>query len=98
MVQRQGSGAVATAAVESGASLEAKAKRLIDEVVRPLIQVDGGQIELVSVSEARLIVRFGGSYLGCPGRPYALRVVERAARQCLLPDIQVAMDDDIGPG
>lgn len=94
MGQRQGSGAVATAAVGSGASLEAKAKQLLDEVVRPLIQIDGGQIELVSVTEARLVVRLGGRYLGCPGRSYVLQIVERAARKCLVPDIQVTTDDD----
>ena len=93
-MQRQGSGAVAAAAVDSGKALEAKAKRLIDEVVRPLVQVDGGQIELVSVTEARMVVRLGGSYLGCPGSPYVLQVVEQAARQCLVPDMQVATDDD----
>jgi Fe-S cluster biogenesis protein NfuA len=94
MGQRQGSGAVATAAVGSGASLEAKAQRLIDEVLRPLIQVDGGQIELVSVSEARMIVRLSGSCLGCPGTPYVLRyVVEPAARELLVPDIQVTTED-----
>jgi len=85
---------VATAAVESGVSLEAKAKQLIDEVVRPLLQVDGGQIELVSVTEARMVVRLGGRYLGCPGRPYVLQIVERAARSCLVPDIQVTTDSD----
>lgn len=94
MGQRQGSGAVATAAVESGVSLEAKAKQLIDEVVRPLLQVDGGQIELVSVTEARMVVRLGGRYLGCPGKPYVLQIVERAARNCLVPDIQVTTDSD----
>jgi len=85
---------VVTAAVESGASLEAKAKQMIDEVVRPLIQVDGGQIELVSVTEARMVVRLAGRYLGCPGRPYVLQIVERAARKCLVPDIQVTTDED----
>lgn len=94
MGQRQGSGAVATAAVESGATLEAKAKKLIDEIVRPLLQVDGGQIELVSVTEARMVVRLAGRYLGCPGRPYVLQIVERAARNCLVPDIQVTTDTD----
>lgn len=93
-MQRQGSGAVATAAVDAGKALEAKARRLIDEVVRPLLQVDGGQIELVSVTEARMVVRLGGSYRGCPGRPYVLQVVEQAARQCLVQDIQVASEDD----
>ena len=85
---------MATAAVESGVSLEAKAKQLIDEVVRPLVQVDGGQIELVSVTEARMVVRLGGRYLGCPGRPYVLQIVERAARKSLVPDIQVTTDTD----
>jgi Fe-S cluster biogenesis protein NfuA len=95
MVQRQGSGAVATAAVGSGASLEAKAKRLIDEVVRPLIELDGGLIELVSVTEACLVVRLSGTCRGCPGRPYTLQgIVERAARQHLSPDIQVSAEDD----
>jgi Fe-S cluster biogenesis protein NfuA len=94
MGQRQGSGAVATAAVESRASLEAKAKKLIDEVVRPLIQADGAQIELVSITEARMVVRFGGRYRGCPGKPFALQIVERAARHCLVPDIQVTTDED----
>jgi Fe-S cluster biogenesis protein NfuA len=76
-------------------SLEAKAQRLIEEVLRPLIQVDGGQIELVSVTEARMVVRLSGSCLGCPGSPYTLQfIVEHAARQCLVPDIQVTTKDD----
>jgi Fe-S cluster biogenesis protein NfuA len=99
MARVQGSGAVAAAAVESGGSaeqsLEAKAKHLLDTVVRPLIEADGGQIELVAVTEARMVVRLSGTCLGCPGRPYTLRgVVERAARQHLFPDIQVAADDE----
>ena len=95
MGQRQGSGAVATAAVESGASsLESKARQLIDEVLQPLIQLDGGRIELVSVTEARMVVRLVGRYRGCPGRPYALHMVERAARNCLVPDMQVVTDED----
>jgi Fe-S cluster biogenesis protein NfuA len=99
MARVQGSSAVATAAVESGSSpeesLEAKARQLLDTIVRPLIQADGGQIELVEVTEARMVVRLSGTCLGCPGRPYTLRgVVERAARKYLLPDIQVAAEDE----
>lgn len=95
MARAQGSGAATTSAVGSEASLEDKAKRLIEEIVRPLIQADGGDIELLHVTEARLIVRLSGTCAGCPGRPYTLRgVVERAARLYLLPDIQVATEDD----
>lgn len=93
MVQRHASGAAAAAAVDSGKALEAKAQRLIDDVVRPLVQVDGGQIELLSVTEARMVVRLAGSYRGCPGRPYVLQIIEQAARQTLVPDIQVSDDE-----
>jgi len=93
MASVQGGGTAA--AVDSNASLEARAQQLIDQVVRPLIQVDGGDIEIVEVSESRLIVRLTGTCSGCPGRPYTLRgVVERAARKFLLPDIQVTTEDD----
>ena len=78
----------------SGSPLEAQAKRLIDDVLRPIIAADGGQIELVSVTEARLIVRLSGTCSGCPGRPYTLSgVVERAARKYLSPTIQVDVAD-----
>jgi len=95
MAPVHGSGAVTADAADSAASLEDRAKQLIDEIVRPLIEADGGEIELLTVTEARLIVRLSGNCSGCPGRPYTLQgVVERAARQYLLPDIQVTTDED----
>ena len=78
----------------SGTPFEAQAKRLIDEVLRPLLAADGGEIQLVSVTEARLIVKLTGTCAGCPGRPYTLSgVVERAARKYLSPTIQVDTED-----
>lgn len=72
------------------ANVHERAKKLIDEVLAPLIAADGGQIELVGVSDRRLIVRLTGTCSGCPGRPYTLsRIVEPAAKQWLGDDVQV---------
>jgi NifU-like protein len=70
--------------------LEQKAKKLIDEIVRPLVAADGGEIELVRVEDNRLIVRLTGMCSGCPGRPYTLSgIIEPAARRWLGADVQV---------
>jgi NifU-like protein len=75
--------------------LEQRAKKLIDEVVRPLVAADGGEIELVKVIDKRIIVRLTGMCAGCPGRPYTLSgVIEPVARRWLGPDIQVEAETD----
>ena len=76
-------------------ALEQRAKQLIDDVVRPLIAADGGQIELVRVVDKRLVVRLTGTCAGCPGRMYTLSgIVEPAARRWLGPDVQVEAEAD----
>jgi Fe-S cluster biogenesis protein NfuA len=66
------------------------AKKLVDEVLAPLIAADGGKIELIGVGDRRIIVRLTGTCLGCPGRPYTLsRIVEPAAKHWLGDDVQV---------
>jgi Fe-S cluster biogenesis protein NfuA len=77
------------------AVLEQRARKLIDEVVRPLVAADGGQIELVKVIEKRIIVRLSGMCAGCPGRPYTLSgIIEPAARRWLGSDVQVEAEND----
>ena len=81
--------------MESQSVLEQRAKKLIDEVLAPLIAADGGEIELVRVVDKRLIVRMTGVCSGCPGRPYTLSgIVEPAARRLLGPDIQVEAESE----
>jgi Fe-S cluster biogenesis protein NfuA len=48
---------------------------ILDEVVTPVIAVDGGEIELVSLDEQNrcVRVRFGGSYTGSPARGIVLK-------------------------
>jgi Fe-S cluster biogenesis protein NfuA len=67
-----------------------RAQALIDDVLQPLVAVDGGSIELLEVSERRVIVRLSGTCLGCPGQPYTLgHVIEPAFKKALGADIQV---------
>lgn len=74
---------------------EAQAQQFVDEVLRPLIAADGGEIELVSMEEKRLVVRMKGMCSGCPGRPYTIsEVIEPAARRYLGVDVQVVAADD----
>ena len=46
-------------------TIEKKVKRALDEI-RPSIQADGGDIELVSVKEGIVNVRLQGHCVGCP--------------------------------
>mgnify|MGYP003406621041 CR=1 FL=1 len=93
--QRSSAAEASSSPVNPQSPFETQARRLIDEILRPLIAVDGGVIELVSATEARLVVKLTGTCAGCPGRPYTLSgVIERAARTYLSPTIQVDVADD----
>jgi Fe-S cluster biogenesis protein NfuA len=66
------------------------AQKLVDEVLAPLIAADGGTIELVGMTDRRLLVRLGGVCKGCPGRPYTLnRIIEPLAKRWLGQDVLV---------
>ncbi len=52
------------------------------EVIRPAIQMDGGDIELESIQGERVTVRLLGTCDGCPMSPVTLRQgVERILRE-----------------
>ena len=52
------------------------------EVIRPAIQMDGGDIELESVEDGRVTVRLLGTCDGCPMSPVTLRQgVERILQE-----------------
>ncbi len=54
------------------------------EAIRPLLQADGGDIELVSVDEetGKVSVRLQGACKGCPGAQMTLKMgVERKLKE-----------------
>ena len=52
-------------------SFEAKVKEVI-EMIRPALQMDGGDIEIVAIEEPNLKVRLKGACHGCPAAAYTL--------------------------
>ncbi len=89
MARAQRGGASESASVaSSGGDLEARARQLVDQVLRPIIAADGGKIELVGVRGRRVVVRMFGMCAGCPGRPYTVSgVIEPAIRRFLGSDV-----------
>lgn len=52
------------------------------EKVRPFLQMDGGDIELVAVEDKNALVRLTGACHGCPSAVYTLKLgVEQAIRK-----------------
>ena len=63
--------------------LDARVKEVI-ETIRPLLQADGGDIELVSIdaAEGKVFVRLQGACKGCPGAAMTLKMgVERHLKE-----------------
>ncbi|HWP99247.1 MAG TPA: NifU family protein [Vicinamibacterales bacterium] len=62
--------------------LSAERVRSVLERIRPLLQADGGDIELVEVIGNRAVVRLTGACAGCPSAHLTLHVgVEAALRE-----------------
>lgn len=64
------------------ASLHDRVKAVLDKI-RPVIQMDGGDIQLVKVDETGLVtVQLHGACVGCPGAKMTLKMgVERHLRE-----------------
>ena len=61
------------------AEIEAVLDRL-----RPLLQADGGDIELIDVADRKAFVRLSGKCAGCPSSHLTLHIgVEMAIREAL---------------
>lgn len=56
----------------------------------PLLEKDGGGLEVVAFEGSVLTLRLHGAFLGCPGTPYVKRqVVEPALRSALGPKVEI---------
>jgi Fe-S cluster biogenesis protein NfuA len=60
---------------------EAKLQEILTRV-RPFIQMDGGDIELIAVEDKNALIRMHGACVGCPSSIYTLKLgVEEAIRK-----------------
>lgn len=72
------------------ARVHEQAKALIDDYIRPLVEADGGKIDLLEATAGRVVIRLSGTCFGCPGQPYTIAgVIEPAFKKALGPDIIV---------
>ena len=69
-------------------TLHDRVRQIID-LIRPAVQSDGGDLELVEVTDAGLVkVRFHGACVGCPSSTMTLQAgIERSLRE-RLPEVQ----------
>ena len=68
-------------------------QRALDEQIRPALQADGGDLELVDIVDNRVLVRLQGSCAGCPSAHITLkRWVEAKLRELVSGDLEVEED------
>ena len=68
----------------------AAVRRVIDRDIRPYIQADGGDIELLGLDGNTVRVRLSGACNACPSSPETLRLgVQRSLREKVSPDLVV---------
>ncbi|MCA1839433.1 MAG: NifU family protein [Actinomycetota bacterium] len=68
--------------------MEEAVRRVLEAKIRPGVQLDGGDVELVSVQDGVVTIRLFGACEGCPMSPVTLRAgVERILREAF-PDIE----------
>jgi NifU-like protein len=73
--------------------VEAAIREALDRVLRPLIEADGGRIDLVSVTEEQVTVRLGDACAGCPGVHYTrAHVIEPLLRQAVGPEVRIEVE------
>lgn len=60
---------------------------VIDEI-RPLLQADGGDIELVGVEDGVVKVRLRGACAGCPGAQMTLKMAVERRIKSKVPEIR----------
>jgi Fe-S cluster biogenesis protein NfuA len=62
--------------------MEEKVREILDKKIRPLLQRDGGDVELVGVDNGKVKVRLRGACGCCPGAQMTLKMgIERLLKE-----------------
>ncbi|MBN1870494.1 MAG: NifU family protein [Candidatus Omnitrophica bacterium] len=84
----------ATSAAPDSASDLDKINAILDETVRPFLQRDGGDLEIVSYKNKNLQIFYQGACGGCPGaRMGTLSAIQHILKERFDPEITVSMAD-----
>ena len=67
--------------------MKEQVEAVINEI-RPLLQADGGDIELVGVEEGVVKVRLRGACAGCPGAAITLKMAVERRLKARVPEVQ----------
>lgn len=70
------------------ASVDEALRRVLDDVVAPLIRRDGAELTWVRRADDVVELRAGGSLRGCPGRQWTLRHVVLPALRRAHPSVR----------
>lgn len=73
------------AAPAAEADFETKLRRVLDKV-RPFLQMDGGDIELVAIEDKNALVRLHGACVGCSSSIYTMTMGVDSAIRREIPD------------
>ena len=66
---------------------------VVETVLRPLLEKDGGGLEVVAFEGSVITIRLSGALLGCPGTSYVKsRVIEPAVRSAVGPDVEIVYE------
>ena len=70
-------------------------KEVIEKEIKPLLAMEGGSIELVSVEDGTVKVRLSGACAGCPMSQFTLVNFVEATLKEKIPEVKevVAVDD-----
>ena len=67
--------------------MEEQVSAVIDEI-RPLLQADGGDIELVDIEGGVVKVRLRGACAGCPGAQMTLKMAVERRIKAQVPEVE----------
>jgi Fe-S cluster biogenesis protein NfuA len=67
-----------------------KLDRVIEDILRPLLEADGGGLEVVAATDDELVLALTGAFRGDPGAPYVQsRIVRPAIVRALGREIRI---------
>jgi Fe-S cluster biogenesis protein NfuA len=70
-----------------------KAEAIIEEIIRPLVEADGGTVEIVALTDTLVHLRLAATCAGCPGKTHTrAQVIEPLFRTALGDAVEIQVE------